>query len=173
MIIEGIVDSVYTKQVNTKRGLGTVYHAMVNGQDINLGFKKMVEEGEHVALNCEQKYGTLQVVSMAPKGSGTPVPTGAPSAKPAPASGGGGWNKGTFPLKSTDHAVSICRQNALTNANATVSSYVAVLCSKAKATTEMPDLDLLSDMVLSLAMKYAAFSTGEIDTILKGATTGE
>ena len=62
-VIQGTVDSIYTKDITIKRGPragqdSKVYHAMVNGHDINLGFNCDFQEGEQVTLNVEEKFGS-------------------------------------------------------------------------------------------------------------------
>lgn len=74
-----------------------------------------------------------------------------------PASGGSGWGAAKpFPLPNTHGDTAIIRQNALTNAVATVADFVAT-----QPTEKWPDLDTWTDMVITTAYKYAEFSSGQ------------
>lgn len=61
-----------------------------------------------------------------------------------------------FPLPPTHGDTAIIRQNALTNAVATVADFVAT-----QPTEKWPDLDKWTDMVITTAYKYAEFSSGQ------------
>jgi hypothetical protein len=61
-----------------------------------------------------------------------------------------------FPLPTTHGDTAIIRQNALTNAVATVADFVAT-----QPTEKWPTLDTWTDMVIKTAYKYAEFSSGQ------------
>lgn len=114
--ISGKIDSIYTKEVQIKNGpragsTSTVYHAMIAGHDVNLGFKCDFEEGESVNLTVEEKYGGYQVVKGGGNGAAAPAPAAAqaaaPALKPAPAA---------FPTPKNTKEISIVRQNAMRHA---------------------------------------------------------
>lgn len=112
-VVSGVIDSIYTKEVNTKFGSKDVYHAMINGVDINLGFKCAYSEGESVSLNVEQKYGSLQLVpgngsgqpaSPAVSGQASKVPQAAPAPKQQAYT--------EFPVPKNTKGITIARQNS-------------------------------------------------------------
>ena len=151
--VTGTIDSIYTKEVNTKRGPAQVYHAMVNGQDINLGFKTSHSQGEAISWAVEEKYGSLQYTG--PAGSvasaSNPIPGPTPQDnKPmaiskAPAQ---------FPTVKGTKDVSIIRQNSLRHAVLVVSDmYVHSIIT---AQTE----EAYINKVLEVAYIFADFSTG-------------
>lgn len=115
--ISGVIDSIYTKEIQIKRGAragqtSQVYHAMVGGHDVNLGFKCDYQEGEMVNLNVEEKYGGYQVVQG--NGSAAPAATAAAptvAATPAPAL------KAAFPTPKNTKDISIIRQNSMNHAS--------------------------------------------------------
>lgn len=146
-VIAGVIDSIYTKTVPTKRGDGTVYHAMVNGNDVNLGFKCAYQEGETVQLNVEHKYGGYQLIQGAPTATnGAANQAGKGASKPA--------SKPAFPTPKNTKDVSIIRQNSMTHASRIV--------------RDMADLGILGKLkedaylekVIETAYYIADFSTG-------------
>ena len=76
--IEGVIENIYSKDVNTRYGQKPVYHAVIDtGHDINLGFKCDYEEGEYVSLDVQNgKYG----YELAKTGPGAALTGGAPKA---------------------------------------------------------------------------------------------
>lgn len=108
--INGIVEDVWTKTVNTKRGAAEVVWARVAGEDVNCGFKSrapQLEQGQYVAMNVEEnKYRQLEF-----KGLGQAQTGAAPKAVTTPASGP--TARTDFPVPKTDKGMSICRQSSL------------------------------------------------------------
>lgn len=148
--ITGVIDSIYTKEVTTKFGPKNVYHAMINGHDVNLGFNTKLSQGESVVLNVENKYGGYQLLQGAPAGTPTPV-------QPA-GSGGptvGRPSKAAFPVDINANGTSICRQSSL---NRAVESVIALM-----------DVNLISlkteqeylDKVFEIAYQFTDFTTGQ------------
>lgn len=149
--IAGVIDNIYTKEVNTKFGPKNVYHATINGHDVNLGFQTKLSEGENVVLNVENKYGGYQLLQGAPSGEPTPVGpktasqmvTGRTAAKQA------------FPVDINANGTSICRQSSL---NRAVESVLMML-----------DNDILTlkteqeylDKVFEIAYQFTDFATGQ------------
>ncbi len=148
MKIEGVVENILTRSVNTKNGPGTVYTAIVNGEEVDLGFKKEYEVGALFSAECEKKYGKWK--------PGASV--SAPHVKYGATSGAGGRTHmgKPFPLPSEHGDNSIIRQNSLTNANATISAYLSV----AKPAGDLNDT--VQD-VLKIARLYAEFSSGRMN----------
>jgi len=108
--ITGLVDDVWTKTVNTKRGAAEVVWARVAGEDVNCGFKSrapQLEQGQYVAMNVEEnKYKQLEF-----KGLGQAQTGAAPKAAPTPAFAP--TVRTDFPVPKTDKGMSICRQSSL------------------------------------------------------------
>ena len=147
--ISGVIDSIFTKTVSTRRGDAQVYHAMINGHDVNLGFKCDYAEGESVTLEVENKYGGYQLVSgrkgsVAPKGSnGAGSAVGNPKVRQAPPE---------FPVPKNTKGITIARQNSGGHA-ATV---VAALINAGVITTTKD----ASDTFMQLAYEITDFATG-------------
>lgn len=141
---------MHTKTVQTKFGDKNVYHCEVGGQPINLGFKKVVEEGETVTLTVDRKYGGLQYVSH---GGNAP-------AKPASNFGGqSGAAASTtttvgFPVAKNSREVSIIRQSSLNRAVDVTHNMVSH--ELFKPATEQEYLD----KIVELAYMFTEFSTG-------------
>lgn len=150
--ISGKIDNIYTKTVSTRFGDKEVYHAVVNGNDINLGFKCDYVEGETVTLNVEHKYGGYQLVQTGTKASGS---TGG---SPAPASNAPTGSKPSapaFPINKNTKDISIIRQSSLNRAIEAVSvmmkeGYVIV-------SNEQEYLD----KVLEVAYMFTDFGSGQ------------
>ncbi len=157
--ISGVIDSIFTKDVQIKRGpkagsTSTVYHAMIQGHDVNLGFQCAFQEGESVSLNVEQKYGGYQVVQG--NGGGSPV-------APAPASNAGQGSaptkvsaaKPAFPTVKNTKDVSIIRQNSMTHASRIVRDMIDT-----KVIVQPKNEAEYVEKVIEIAYTIADFSTG-------------
>jgi len=148
--VVGVIDSIYTKDVTTKFGTKEVYHAMINGQDINLGFKCAYVVGESVTLPVEHKYGSLQLIQG---GNGAaPAATGIKAA-PVQAQATAPQQAATeFPVAQGTRGITIARQNSGGHA----ATIVAALIAQGKITT--PEAAL--DEFMELAYEIADFATG-------------
>jgi hypothetical protein len=152
--ISGVIDSIYTKEVNTKRGPANVYHATINGHDVNLGFQTKLSQGENVVLNVENKYGGYQLIQGDPTGPTTQVSAANASGnngavQPRPAA------KQAFPVDINANGTSICRQSSL---NRAVESVVAMMKDGIlMLKTEQEYLD----KVFEIAYQFTDFSTGQ------------
>ena len=159
-VVTGTIDSIYTKEVNTKRGPAQVYHAMVNGQDINLGFKTSHSQGEAISWNVEEKYGSLQYIEEAPANSSNPVAGSIPIPNvqaPIPTrSATVAISKAPtqFPTIKGTKDVSIIRQNSLTHASRVVHDMHEASVISIKNEEEYVN------KVLEIAYIFADFSTG-------------
>lgn len=116
--IAGTIDSIYTKDITIKRGpragnTSPVYHATINGHDVNLGFQTTLVEGQSVVLDVENKYGGYQLIQQG-KGnvsnSGT-VGNATGSAVPKSPS-----TRAAFPIPNNTKDTSIIRQSSLNRA---------------------------------------------------------
>lgn len=137
------VTKAYTVKKVSKAGKPMTVHyvKLDDGREVNIGFKKLFEEGDTFTGGVELKYGELQHVPGGSDGPGKPAPSAAPAAFPVD-------------LRSKDN--SICRQSALKAAVDTVSNYYTSVSSA----TPPAKLDEYAEEVLTIAYKYADFSTG-------------
>lgn len=152
--IEGVIDNIYSKDVNTRFGQKPVYHAMIEDIDVNLGFKCDYEEGEYVTLQVQNgKYGYelakgngAASTKPVPKASGmarnSQRPNNAAPAKRAPA----------FPVPKDTKDISIIRQNSGNHA----SRIVAALINQG----EIKDAETALDTFMDLAYAITDFGTG-------------
>ncbi len=165
--ITGLIDSIYTKSVPIKRGPragqdGTVYHAMIEGYDVNLGFKCDYEEGESVTLNVEEKFGGYQLV----KGGAAPAPAAKqPTHTASPVASGPSKFTGKapteFPVPKNTKGISICRQNSGGHAATIVAAMIdnGLLDSQAKIT----------EAFLEIAYEITDFATGQREAAMADA----
>lgn len=112
----GVVDSVTSKQINTKFGDKPVYAIHVGGVEVGIGFKKLYQQGEMVDVGVEYKYRGWQLVPNT-QGTGLP-PAAAQGAAPAPTGqvAQGSFTpkpKGAFPIQPKDAQMSIIRQSSM------------------------------------------------------------
>jgi hypothetical protein len=118
--IAGVIESIYTKDITIKNGkragqTSKVYHALINGHDVNLGFQTSLAEGEQVVLDVEHKYGSYQLVQPGKQNvSSSPTVGSAPSN--APTKRPGAANKPAFPIATNTKDISIIRQSSLNRA---------------------------------------------------------
>jgi len=166
-VCKGVVKNAWTKTVNTKKGPGNVHYVEVDGYQINTGFRKTFEVGEDVTIYVDQKYGEFQMVP-GNRGSSGAADISTATVSSTGSSGGnptgkfsGMSGRSAFPLSPTDHAISICRQNALTNAN----TLLATLYIGGKKAP--PSLEELTDQLVLTAHKLSKFTTGALDAEIK------
>ncbi len=158
-VIQGVIDSIYTKDITIKTGKRAgsttqVYHAMINGHDVNLGFETKLSTGENVTLNVEHKYGGYQLVqqqSGATKGNTTGPVAGASETAFTPVAP----KKQDFPVAIESTGTSICRQSSLNRAVETVETMIG-----AKVFTPS-HADSVVEKTLELAYLYTDFVTGQ------------
>lgn len=149
-VISGVIDSIYTKEINTKRGPSNVYHAMINGQDVNLGFKTSHSQGETVTWEVEHKYGGLQYVGPS-NGQPTSVQSGGQSNS---SSNAAPVRATAFPTPKGTKDVSIIRQNSMTHATKIVAGMLD------NGSIELQTEDEYINKVLEVAYIVADYSTG-------------
>lgn len=159
-VISGVIDSISTKTVPTKRGDGTVYHASIGGQDVNLGFKNEFTEGENVSLNVEHKYGGWQFVSKATPGTPTSVSNSSTVAKRST----GSATSTEFPVPKNTKGIAICRQNSGGHAATIVAALVATGAIKTEQEA--------ADAFMKLAYEITDFATGHREANQAAAMAG-
>lgn len=152
--VQGVIDSITSKTVSNG---GTVYTALIDGQEVNLGFKCDYSEGEYVDLDVESTKWGLQVPRFPAKKGGTPRPS--TQAKPQ-ASAPRATGK-MFPVDPNSKDHSIIRQNALTNANTMVHNAV-----KYSDEGGFPTREEYYNEVIKAAYNLAGFAMGTLDKIL-------
>lgn len=155
MKVSGVIDSIVSKTVGNG---GTVYTAVIDGTEVDLGFKCNVSEGEYVDLDVEStKWGLKVAQPGKPRGAvqlGGATPRQQQSApKPSPTT------RKQFPVDpdSKDHV--IIRQNALTNANAAVASAIS-------AGATFDDAEAVYNEIIKVAYNLTGFAMGTLDQVL-------
>lgn len=173
------VGSINARDVTTRFGPKKAYDLIAaDGTKYGFGFTDPARSGISVgttisAVGTVGKYGvsldpkTVSLGKVAGAVSGATAPSPAGSSRPS-----GGYGQRPFPVPLTNGDTAIIRQNALTNAVATVADFVAT-----QPTEKWPDLDTWTDMVISTAYKYAEFSSGQREVkkakALQGVMTAE
>jgi len=157
MKVSGIIDSITSKTVSNG---GTVYNALIDGQEINLGFNNPYTEGEYAEIEVESTKWGLQVPRNAGKSGGGSVPSktpfkagsgATPRTQSAPV-------KQAFPVDPNSKDHSIIRQNALTNANTCVGNALTAGLLKGVKTKD----DYYNE-VITLAYNLSQFAMGTMD----------
>lgn len=165
MAISGKVTNIESREVKTKFGLKPVYDVYVDGNKFSWGFKDPVKSMVSVGSTIEydftsDKFGhtitpaTVKVLSM---GTGAPATPAAPSVKSppsgSPAASGGRFDAG-FPIPVLSEKISICRQNALTNARELVQEFPSIFGG------EEYNAESLVKAILDTARAFADYTTG-------------
>lgn len=158
----GIVESVSTKNVNTKFGSKPTYSMKVNGTWIKCGFKNPnVQVGYEVEFDgvsgtygVETKSVNILRKDAAPFAGGAVAAAGTPSVA-APKASYGGYSQKVFPIPALHGDRSIVRQNALARAT---DLFIAARGGK---TFELDETTL--SMVISFARKFEAYTAGDLD----------
>ena len=156
-MMTGVVEQVSQKEVNTKWGAKPTYSFKVNGSWVSHGFKSHgANVGDEVEFDGETTTYGLQTkaVRITTRGAGVPPSTSVPSSTPARAPSA--YNSRVFPIPALHGDRSIVRQNALARAT---ELYVGARGGKPF------DLDVkeVSDVVISLARKFEAYTAGDLD----------
>lgn len=151
MTTTGVVGTVSTKDVTTKWGTKKTFSINVDGQWYKTGFKDpMVKEGDTISFSyTEGTYGKEIDLSTLKKTAAAPA--GAPAARPA--SGGGGYSRGVFPIPALDGQRSIIRQNALTNARE--------LFQQGKKEVIMTEES--ANTIIAMARLFESYTAGDLD----------
>lgn len=173
--VRGSVASAATRSFMSKAGKNLIKTVLTldTGHSIELnGFGDKVSKnppGTAVNFSVAESYGRWEVAG--PPQPGLPELGGGAGAAPTGASKGESIRAGTrgaFPIKGDDYQVSIIRQNSLTNAVATVTAiindYGAFTGTDANPAAAIAAIEAVSDRIIRLAYKYAAFSQGTLDT---------
>lgn len=153
----GTIDSIYTKDITIKRGpragqTSKVYHAIISGEDVNLGWSCPYEEGERVNIQVEtSRFGGYELA----KGNGKATPTVATVPAGTAAKSKAQVQAGAFPVGKNTKDVSIIRQNSMTHATQIVRDMI-------QAGTIVKPLckEEYLEKVIEVAYTIADFSTG-------------
>jgi hypothetical protein len=175
--LSGKVTSATTRSFTSKAGKNLTKTVItVNGYAVELeGFgdkTSLFPVGKDIQMGVAEAFGKWQVTGTTQLGLpmlGASAPAGA-----SPAAGSGAVVKsgrGGFPIAGDDYQQSIIRQNSLTNAVATVSAIIRDYSTHEMAGKDdeprmsLPALvEACSEHIIKLAYKYAAFSSGKLDT---------
>lgn len=129
------------------------YGILVNDKWYNSKEDPGCEKGDSVSFDDGGRnyiQGLVKTAYAAPSAPKAPYTPGARGT-------GGGYNRGVFPVpKSGDGSRSIVRQNALTNA-------IATLAIVRESTKTAITVDQAVTMVFQIARQYEAYSAGDID----------
>jgi hypothetical protein len=158
------VGAINERTVNTRYGAKKAFDLIAtDGTKYGFAFQNPARSGISVGskVTAQGEVGSYGI-SLDPKtvtvgGEVNATPTSPVPAAPAARSyNSAGREAKVFPLPPTHGDTAIIRQNALTNAVATVADFVAT-----QPTEKWPDLDTWTDMVIKTAYKYAEFSSGQ------------
>ncbi len=165
-LIEGVVQSLWTKQKTSKAGNPfTLHYANVDGTEVCLGFRneENIEKGESVSLNVEEKFGELQVVSgKSTHGSSGAVNTTIPKSGDQSAKLGRDSRgyQSAFPVPKNTKDISICRQSSLNRAIELVQAFPSSFLGKDDDYEYLPSSEEITEAVISLAYEFTDFVTG-------------
>lgn len=167
-MLNGTVNSLTPQSGTSKAGNRyTIWWAEIDGTRFKVGFDKPSwNVGDTVSVETRpNKYNELEMVKPGGGGGRSYGGGGGAPRKSAPSGGGGGgYSPKPFPLPADHGDNSIIRQNALTNANATLATYYG---REDFAKGKTPED--LADLVISIAYKYADFSSGQREAKNKAA----
>lgn len=167
------VASINERAVTTKFGPKTAYDIVAeDGTKYGFAFANPARSGISVGsvVSCSgetDRYGIKLDPKTVTVGGVLSEPASAPT--PAAKQTSYGSAQKVFPLPKTHGDTAIIRQNSLTNAVATVADFIAT-----QPTDKWPDLDTWTDMVITVAYKYADFSSGqrEVEAVKKMQAVG-
>jgi hypothetical protein len=159
-MMTGIVESITTKDVNTKFGTKPTYSMKVNGTWIKCGFKNPeVQVGYEVEFDgVSGTYGVeTKKVNILNKSAGgvAPSSTSTSTATAPPKGSYGGFKEKVFPIPPLHGDRSIVRQNALARAT---DLYIAARGGKP---FELDESTL--HLVIKMARKFEAYTAGDLD----------
>ena len=155
--VKGVVDQCTQRDQKTRNGMGTIHGYIVDGVEVETGFRKTRSEGEMVTTAVKWDYGKWNEING--DGAGMPAATAGGGAKPKPAGGGSGGFKGnsrSFPVPPTDGAISIIRQNSMGHAAKVVEDMINHGIVTAPANAE----DYYK-LLLETALVITDFSSGQ------------
>lgn len=165
MQLTGNIDDIITKTVQIKNGpraggTGVIYTLQVAGNKVNVGFDSSYQVGTVFSKDVvgPNKFGEFTLS----KGNGSTSTIKSTQ----------GTMGRAFPVPMNDHAVSICRQNALTNAikyldliedtNSTVDHVLDVAYAFSKWTTGQSEIEEAKKMMQSEAVPTISVNPGAI-----------
>jgi hypothetical protein len=156
-MMTGIVQSISTKDVNTKFGNKPTYSFKVNDMWIKCGFKNPnVQVGYEVEFDgVSGTYGVeTKSVNILNKAA-APTPAATATAVAAPKAAYSGYKEKVFPIPPLHGDRAIVRQNALARAT---DVYIAARGGKP---FDLEDTTL--DLIIKFARKFEAYTAGDID----------
>lgn len=177
MTTVGVLESISTKDINTKFGLKKKYSIKVDGVWYDAGWKKpSVVEGTTVSFEFKDgTYGKELTSGLTPTvaglGAGTAVVSSAAKGSDKPR---GKFDASPFPVPPLDPSRSIIRQNALRHATATVNSYLEHNRAMQEGVSPISGVTNLCDSVILAARKYENYISGydDMEEAAKEVTKG-
>lgn len=177
MQLNSVVQDVMTKSIPIKNGpragtMGIVYTLMVDGKKINYGFTKPPQKGEFISVDISDTPNRFGEYELQGSRRGTASGNGGAQAS-------GNFQKGTnqmdkgFPIPKNNHAISICRQNALTHAvniveHITGTEYLDIDNYADEAEYDAAVTEALTkrvNRVLEVANVLASYTTGHVEDL--------
>jgi hypothetical protein len=157
----GLLESITSKDINTKYGLKKKYSVKIDGVWYDAGWKKPTAvEGTHVSFTSKDtSYGKEIDGGLTPAVAGLGAGTST-SAKPAAPAARGKFEAAPFPVPPLDPSRSIIRQNALRHATATVSMYMEHQRHIPPVNPIGGGVTSLCDSVILAAKKYEEYISG-------------
>lgn len=158
------VASIKSRDVTTKFGQKKAYDLFdTTGNKYGFGFTDPATRGINVGSFVTgdvtvDKFGAkLDGKACTVASTGTVSAVADVGSASAPSSGGGkkDFVPKVFPVPATHGDMAIIRQNALSNATAMVSDFVATLPAE-----KFPAIDAWTDMIIDVAYKFTKFSSG-------------
>lgn len=159
------VASIKTREVNTKNGLKPVWDLYdSDGTKYGMAFSNPSTKGINIGSwvtgdVTDSQYGKnidAKTISVSTKDTSGSIPNAGTSPPQATSPySKSAYKEKVFPVPPQHGDMAIIRQNALSNATALVSDYVATLPAE-----KFPDLENWSDLIINMAYKFAKFSSG-------------
>ena len=166
-VIKGVVDNVFTKVKNTRKGDFDINYVVVDGLEFETGFKQVFAKGEMITAGVEHKYGSWQYVEGVPQG--TLPAAGAVTGPAAPAvSSSGSRGSGGFPVDAKSGQISIIRQNSMNRAVEILAQWTSYATPLWQPVTEGEYLKKL----LEVALIITDFNSGQHIMDLQAAKEG-
>jgi len=169
------VASINARPVTTKFGARTAFDLIAkDGTKYKFKFTNPatmgIGEGSIItATGAVGDYGIeLDPKSATLRPPGTAMETPAGGSGPAAATPARTYTTKPFPLPKDHGDTAIIRQNALTNAVATVADFIAT-----QPTEKWPTIEEWQELVITTAYKYAEFSSGQREVRVAKARLGD
>lgn len=163
--MSNVVQEIKSAERKTPYGDKTAYSVKINGKWFQHGFTRpKFQVGDTIEfVSSENDYGmVIDVKSVRTIATGTDVPAGVDSGQPVQQdSGRKQYQAKVFPVPETHGDRSIIRQNSLNHAT----SLVVTFLDLNKGAYVDGDIDNASDLIIKIARKFEAYSSGTEDRV--------